>query len=323
MNAATQRFAGSNQGILALIQQAISGTPTTAQQLWDQIGASRGDYLIDPAAASQLLGTPAHQAAVAEVDRWAQDLAGRSIDGGAAAIDELLQRAGISTNLSGLRNPPPTIYPIAPDAQYKRQFKPSPTGGKGTVIEFINLANTPMMDWDMPGPSHRDANVTVRHLGDVEELVRDYTRQHPSSILQLYATPGGFRAWELGETHTAEQFQPRFEQLKVDPDYARLSTNAMPVSVNDIPLDPAGFRSRVSHKPGRTDWVAQPITQFRGRDAIVNPRNLQLVQTLHDRPIADRYLQGGVSPDAMAALQQQAGSASQALQAELRRRFRI
>lgn len=323
MNAGSPRFAGNNPGVLALIQQAITGAPTTAQDLWEQIGASRDDYLINPASAAQLLGTGAHQAAVEEVEQWAQSMAGRKLDSGAVAIDQLLQRAGLNTNVSGLRNPPPIVYPIAPDAQYKRHFKPSPNGGKGTVIEYINLANTPMMDWDMPSPSHRDANVTVRHLGDVEELVRDYTRQHPSSILQLYATPGGFRAWELGETHTAEQFQPRFEQLNVDPDYARLSTNAMPVSVAGIPLDPAGFRSRVSHKPGRVDWVAQPIATFQGADSQVNPRNMQLVQTLHDLPIQQRYLQGGVSPDAIAALQQQAGSASLALQNELRRRFRI
>ena len=329
MNDGTRRFAGEASALLALLQQAVAGEQTTAGDVWRQIGALQDSYALDPVAMAAQLGGVPYETAARGVSDWATTKGSQPLDRGALAVDQLMRSIGVSTNLAGSTRPPSFYFPIAPDAQYKRQYKPGPPG---TVLEVINLANVPMADWDMPGPSHRDANVTVRHMGDVEELVRSYVRQHPTSSMQLYLTPGGFRAWELGENHTAETFQPRFEELQVDPDYSRLSTNSSPFAWDTrteageamrIPLDPPGFRSRISHKPNRVDWVAQPLKLFQGAEAQPIPRSVELVRTLHDRPIAERYLQGGVSPEAMAVLQQQSTTASAALQAELRRRFRI
>lgn len=324
MNAATKRFAGSNPSVLDALKALISGGQAPAAELWAQLHEPRSSYLIDPVNASARYGSPAHQEVVQGGAQWEAQQGQTMVDLGAATTDLFLKTLGIDTNLSGLRNPPTAHYPIADGISYKRQFKPGNNTAGGTVVEFLNFADTPMADWDVAGPSHRDANVTVRHLGDVEELVRDYVQQNPRSLMQLYLTPGGFRAWDVGERMSAQDFQPRFQQLQVDPDYALLSTNTSGRSVNGIAIDPAGFRSRISHKPGRTDWVAQPLTTIAGTEALPDPVSRRRVVELHDNPIRQHYLgSGGASPDAMAALQQQLPAASAALQNELRRRFGI
>lgn len=281
----------------------------------------RSSYLIDPEQAARSLGGYDKYRESIDTAKLLQDFAdNQTIDSGAYAIDQALSRLGLTTNIAGARKRPVRISQLADDAVYKRQTvapKAKQGGGSGTDVEFIRLAQTPMMDWDTPHPSHFDANVTVRHLGDVEDLARSYVQQHPESTLQLYATPGGYRAWEMGETMTPKEFQPRFDELNVDPDYARLSTMS-------TPLEPMGFASRISHKPGRTDWVAQPIMTLRGKDSTLNPRSAQLVSTLHDEPILRNYLtHNGASPDAVKALMTTLPNASSALQKELIRRFNL
>lgn len=276
-------------------------------------------YLIDPLAASQALsGSDRYAEAIQAALDLEQRISNQRVDAGALALDQALGRLGLNTNLAGARKRPARVMPLADDVVYKRQTR-QPTamqgGGPGTDVEFIRLAETPMIDWDLPGPSHRDANVTVRNLGDVEDLVRSYVKQHPESLLRVYSSPGGYRAWELGESMTPKAFQPRFDELKADPDYAR-------ISLNSTPYEPSSFASRISHKPGRTDWVAQPLFTVHGSNAQLNPRSSQLIRTLHDQPIQQHYLtSGGVSPDAMARLESNISTASQFLQKQLRRRF--
>ena len=211
--------------------------------------------------------------------------------------------------------------PLADDAFYKRQTKASPTGGPSTDWEFIKLTDTPMMDWDVPDPYHKNpVATTIQNLGDVEQLTRDYVSNHPESSLRIYQTPGGYRAWELGEQMTPLQFNPRFTELNVDPFYAQISQET-PTNPNE---GPAGFNSRISHKPGRTDWVAQPIMELKGSKSIQSPRSQELVKTLHDDPIRKMYLgSNGVSPDAIEVLKQQLPTVSKALERELIRRFKL
>lgn len=323
------RFAGSNPTLLEVITALASGGTIDADALWQRVYRPRDQYLINPVSASLAFGDPHRQEIVANTAAWESTKGQQQVDAGSATLDLYLRSLGIPSNLSGIANPPTVYYPIAEGINYKRQFKPvtghagQATKAPGTVVEFLNLADTPMADWDVAGPSHKDANVTVRHLGDVEAIAQDYVRRHPTSDLQLYLTPGGFRAWELGERHTAQEFQPRFEQLQVDPDYARLATNELGKSIEGVPIDPAGFRSRISHKPGRVDWVAQPLTRITGREAMPDPVSVQRVQVFHDQPIRQHYLQSGVSPEAAAVLAPQLSTASSALQQELRRRFSI
>lgn len=277
-------------------------------------------YAIDPIAASQYLsGSNRYLEAIESALKLQAISDAQMVDEGAFLLDQALKQLGLNTNLSGARKRINRIMPLSDDAVYKRQsFTPKKDRtGPSTDVEFIRLNQTPMLDWDLPGPDHRDANVTVRNLGDVEDLVQSYVNKHPESMLRVYSSPGGYRAWELGETMTPKDFQPRFEELKADPDYAR-------ISLNSTPSEPSSFASRVSHKPGRVDWVAQPLFTVRGSNAQLNPRSAQLVRTLHDQPIQQHYLtSGGVSADAMSVVQANLPTVSQALQKELQRRFKL
>ena len=242
------------------------------------------------------------------------------VDKQAYQIQQLLYQLGIRANLVGPMRPI-LRADIAPDAQYKRQLRHPKYGqpgqwDKGTDVEFINLTNTPMMDWDIAGPSHPYIQSHVKSLGELEDRLQSYIQQYPDSNLQIYQTPGGFRAFELGETMTPAQFQNRAELLQVDPDYVRST-----MSPFDKKLKP-GFASRISHKPREGDFVAQPIAQF--GSASLDPRSKHLVGVLHDRPIRQAYLgPSGVSPDAMALLQDHMKTASRSFQQQLTDRFKL
>lgn len=326
MKGGTTRFAGSRPGLLEVLQALTSTGPgIPSQEIWDQYMLARASYLLDPVALAIDAGDPrsielALHAAGVEANQLQ-----RPVDRGSAVLDLWLNGMGVRTNLSGLRTPSKVVYPIEPGVEYRRQFKEPQRGvGQGVMAEYINLDRTPMMDWDLPGPDHKARNVTVRHLGDVEELVRGYVADRPESTIRLYQTPGGYRAWEMSERMGPDEFQPSFEQLNVDGDYARMSTNASRQQINGVPVDGPGFRSRISHKPGRVDWVAQPLTTITGSRALPHPESVRQVETYHDEPIRRGYLQqGGVSPDAMEALKRQLPTASEAMRRDLGRRFGI
>ena len=282
----------------------------------------RSSYALEPLVASlKLGGSPSTLQAIKEALSLQKSINTQSVDVGAFEIDLLLNKLGISSNLASVRRRPHIAMPIAEDAYYKRQAKAGPSGGPSTDVEFIRLTDTPMMDWDLPDPYHANTEaVTVRNLGDVEQLTREYVRNHPESALRVYQTPGGYRAWELGKQMNPTEFSSRFNELNVDPYYAMIAQQT-PSSPHEGPMS---FASRISHKPGRTDWVAQPILELSGSKASPVPRSAELVKVLHDDPIRRMYLGAeGVSPDAINLLKQHLPSASKSLQRELTRRFRL
>ena len=303
------------------INRLISGNQVFPYGPDSSVYQPRHNLNLDPAQAAVDLGASPElvMQIVERMDKRNERLS-QTVDEGALMLDELL-----GSNLSGARKPETTRVRVAPDATYKIQPKgpaafPSLGGKQGasTDMEFIRLANTPMMDWDKPDQYHMDRNVTVRNLADVEELTRDYVKQHPESMLRLYLSPGGYRAWEVGEAMTPKEFAPRFDELQVDPDYARLSQTP-PRSEGE------GFASRISHKPGRIDWAAQPLTVIAGEQAIPNARSVQLVETMHDKPIRETYLTDGLGASfhAMQALQEELPGLSASMSRELKRRFHL
>lgn len=211
---------------------------------------------------------------------------------------------------------------LSPDVFYKRQWKNNLGDGAspGHEVEFMSLKDVPMNDWDTPDPRfHPDSSVTVRHLGDVEDNIRNYQKLFPESVMQLYQTPGGYRAFELGMTSNPASYAADAKRMNVDPNYWKI--NRIKMKTENLANDPVGFRSRISHKPGRVDWVAAPIATF-GK-GVVLPRSLNLVSTMHNKPIQREYLaKGGMAP-AMELLKANLPTASQALQSELRRRFKL
>lgn len=293
----------------------MSGRQVSPFDVEPPIYIPRRQLNLDPMAAAVSLGSSSDELiAIADAMARRNDRLTQTVDEGALAFDQLL-----GTNMSGARKPPFTRVRLSDDATYKVQAK-GVTGhdGPSTDLEFIRLKQTPMMDWDKPDQYHRDANVTVRNLADVEAMAREYVKAHPESMLDLYLTPGGYRAWDLGEVMTPREFRPRFEELNVDPGYAYLSRAP-------YDGDSPGFASRISAKPGRVDWAAQPLTTISGRLAYPDPRSAQLVETLHDRPIRQAYLTDGygASKDAMAALKEELPGVSKTLAREIKRRFHL
>ena len=334
------RTAAQSQ-ILELIGQTLLGQKIPASEVWNRLMITKSPHMLDPLQLSAQYGTPAYQQAVLEqIQRGLTDPRNdKLISERLFNIDMARRNAGIPSNISGITTPTTHHFPIAPDIHYRNSYYKrsndsiaTPNAPGGAVVEFINLPNTPMMDWDLPGASHPEQVATnVANLGDLEDVLRSYIDNHPEANLQVYQTPGGFRAWEVGTPMTTAQFEPRHEELFTDPIHAKVGReahinepNPERYFVNGVPIDPPGHRARISHKPGRVDWVAQPVFNMAGAERAVDPRSTQLVNQLHDEPIRRHYLgASGVSPDAMVALQEQMPYASQTLQKELRRRFRL
>lgn len=300
-----------------------------------------GPRVLDPVAAAAEQSDPRYLAVAQAIDAAAAERRFRPLDRGAAAADLLTSRlmagsrvnelltallgpgGAIKPNFSGFQKEQGRMYPVAPGVQYKSQLVPARVGGgRGGRVEFISFDDTPMADWDIPSDYHAASNVTVRHLGDVEELARGHVEKHPDSILQLYQTPGGFRAWELGRRQTPAEYGPEAEEMKVDGDYIRIAQDPRAWEVEGLQMGGPRFSSRISGKPGRAnDWVAQPLLTIAGQEAMPDPVSVGRVRQFHDQPIQRAYLgEGGANPHAMEALRGQAPTASAALRNELMRR---
>ena len=299
----------------------FKGSQIPRSELVGKFSVPRDTMVINPILAASELGSDAALInAVKEAVALDVLRSNAPVDKQAYQIQQLLYQLGVRANLVGPMRPTFRVD-IAPDAQYKRQLRHPKYGQPGqwdkpTDVEFINLTNTPMMDWDIAGPSHPYIESHVKSLGELEDRLQSYVQQYPDSNLRIYQTPGGFRAFELGETMTPGQFQNRAELLEVDPDYVRST-----MSPFDKTLKP-GFPSRISHKPREGDFVAQPIAQF--GSASLDPRSKRLVSVLHDRPIRQAYLgESGVNPDAMALLQDHMKTASRSFQQQLTDRFKL
>ena len=279
-----------------------------------QVFVPRTSYAIDPTQVADIL---TNQYSSTDLQSKLRSLELKAFD-----LSQLVNERSISRGQS----PQEIGIQIAPDVFYKRQQRKNqnvPKGtrwGPGTEVEFMQLKNTPMLDWDTPDPIHPDASVTVQNLGDVEEIIRDYTSKNPKSMMRLYQTPGGYRAWQLGMESTAQQYAPDLTQMLVDPNYVKYNqyTNQR---LSNGAIQNAGFNSRVSHKPGRVDWVAQPIAEFRGSEAMPIERSVELVKLMHDNPIQRTYLSQGGTAQAVDLLKQHLPTASQVLQQEISRRL--
>jgi hypothetical protein len=305
---------------LQLLKTALlGGTPLTVGDLQAEYFAPAVSRLIDPIALAAQQKDPRYLAAAQAIATRVQQRRQQPLDPGAAALDMLAQRmAGLNLNLSGFRKDPEISYPLAPGVSYQLKKAPSKVGGIGGEVEYISFDDVPMADWDIPSDFHAASNVTVRHLGDVEELVREHLKANPQSSLRLYQTPGGFRAWDLSQRMGPADYAPQSEAMQVDGDYIRLAQQKTPSEASGLTFGGPGFASRISAKPGRAqDWVAQPLITLRGKDSIPDPTSIQLVDTYHDQPIRQHYLQGGHSPAALAMLERQAATASPLLRTAL------
>lgn len=225
---------------------------------------------------------------------------------------QMEQRASRINNLQTQGNPltPYAVqYPniqLEPEVWYHRKWMANklepgtldnglPQGG---YVDFVGSARVPMGDWDFPDAIHHESSVSIKDVGDVYDSLQKYTTDNPNSVWQTYLTPGGVRAFELGEQRTPREFASpdnRFVQLNVDENYARIA-----VRQREKPIYPnyptQAFNARVSGKPGREgkDFVAYPLNIV--GQGMQNPYNRRIVREYHDIPILRSMAQDGMQP---------------------------
>lgn len=223
---------------------------------------------------------------------------------------------------------------IEPGVWFSRQYMPNklnpgvredglPQGG---YVDFVGSARVPMGDWDFPDAIHHESSVSIKDVGDVYDSLQKYTTDNPNSVWRTYLTPGGVRAFELGQQMTPREFaggmypqspDNRFIQLNIDENYGKLAVN-MPVTEKpslpganwmitkpskkpdnfgkDMNNPTQAFNARISGKPGRegVDFVAYPLNIV-GKGT-QNPYNERIVREYHDIPILRSMAQDGMQP---------------------------
>jgi hypothetical protein len=318
------------KGVLQSISRVLnsSGSSITKEELFDQLFAqSKQRFVIDPATVVSRQNNGDLTQALQKSQQFAQRTLQQHIDTGALELDRLLGSVGIPSNLSETLKYPTTHYVLEPGVYYKRQHKvpagqPRPTvQSPGVIQEFIGFKDTPMMDWDVAGPYHAERNATIRHLGDVEDRIQNYLQQNPQATIKLYQSPGGYRAFDLTTRQTPTQYNPAFELLDVDPDYRMISQQRPNVLKYEgsIPVnDTERFNSRINPKPGRVDWVAQPIAEIAGAQATIDPESMRRVRVYHDEPIERNFLTGQAQAAGLAKVKENLPTASQFLQNQIR-----
>jgi len=317
------------KGVLKSIGKIInpSRSAMTREQLFNELfSQANPNFVIDPVQiVNRQNNSDLHQA-LHKSQQFAQRILQQQVDQGAFELDQLLSNVGIRSNLSSTLKYPTTHYVLEPGVYYKRQHK-IPTDqirptqqSPGVIQEFIGFKDTPMMDWDVAGPYHAERNATIRHLGDVEDRIQNYLSQNPEATLRLYQSPGGYRAFDLTTRQTPTQYNPAFELLDVDPDYRMISQQKPDVLKyqGSIPVnDTERFNVRINPKAGRVDWVAQPIAEIRGTNAIVDPVSIKRVSKYHDEPIKQNFLQGSAQAAGIGKLKENLPTASQFLQKQI------
>lgn len=318
------------KGALKNISTIINpvSNPITRQQFFDQLFAqSKQRFVIDPASVVARQNNPDLHQVLQKSQQFAQKTLSQHVDQGALALDDLFGSINIRSNLSETLKYPTTHYVLEPGVYYKRQHKlpanqPRLTQqSPGVIQEFIGFKDTPMMDWDVAGPYHADRNATIRHLGDVEERIQNYLTQNPQATLRLYQSPGGYRAFDLTTRQSPISYNQAFELLDVDPDYRVISQQRPDVLQyqGSIPVnDTERFNARINPKVGRVDWVAQPIAELRGTQAIVDPTSERRVRTYHDDPIQQNFLRGKAQAQGIEKVKENLPTASQFLQKQIK-----
>lgn len=305
-----------------------SRSSITKEELFNQLfSQTKQRFAIEPSPIINRQNNVDLTQALHKSQQFAQRVLQQHVDVGALELDRILGSVGISSNLSETLKYPTTHYVLEPGVYYKRQHKLPANQSRatlqspGVIQEFIGFKDTPMMDWDVAGPYHAERNATIRHLGDVEDRIQNYLQQNPQATIKLYQSPGGYRAFDLTTRQSPTQYNPAFELLDVDPDYRIISQQKPDVLKYEgsIPVnDTERFNSRINPKVGRVDWVAQPIAEIKGTQAIVDPESMRRVRMYHDEPIEKNFLSGQAQAVGIEKVKENLPTASQFLQKQIR-----
>jgi len=179
---------------------------------------------------------------------------------------------------------------------------------QGKFVDFVNFDKVPMGDWDFPDAIHPESSISISNMGDVYDSLIKNTTDNPNLLWQVYLTPGGVRAFQMGEQATPKEYMQKGylksvvkdpeNSLNVDRNYANMAVKqANPTRIPKYEgLYPKQtWSSRISSKPGREeDFVAYPIGTV--GEGLVSPYNRRIIDTYHDAPIMRSMMNDGMQP---------------------------
>lgn len=203
----------------------------------------------------------------------------------------------------GVAEPRNVYYRLDPKNTFNNNGMPDI---KDYPIHYTGFTHVPMGDWDWADKGHIAQNsITIENLGHAVDKLEQYvTDTSPDSYWKVYLTNGGVRAWDIGKRQRPIEWKSsgRFEQLNIDPNYARLSGTTKRLPTVPEGLAYPSFWTRVSGKPqrGSDDFVAMYLGDITGNNANINADSLRQISLYHDKPIQEWLLREGLDNKSVA-----------------------
>jgi hypothetical protein len=140
-----------------------------------------------------------------------------------------------------------------------------------TGVNYTAFKDIPMGDWDWPNEGHATEQcLTITCLQDVLDTLNEYLSYYEDHV-RVYVTPGGVRAFFLGQPRVPQEFWFRFP-FYADPIYRKFT------------LKSGIYSARVSPKPNRAgDFVARYVCTLANAEA--DPKLLEQLLVHHDQRI--------------------------------------
>ena len=162
---------------------------------------------------------------------------------------------------------------MTPTVSLKTKFVPNKWTQTMGPMHIAEHKRVPMIDVDLPNAlAHQSLQVKSKTKGEFMKKLDDYleTPAGQSSVFDLYDTPAGVRAWDMGVRAGPISYDKTAQVLGSDPLYRMFSMRR------------GSFASRLSPKPGREgDFVAQKFASNYG-PGTVNPTNRMEIDRYHD-----------------------------------------
>ena len=168
------------------------------------------------------------------------------------------------------------IRRMSDTASLKTSFVPNRYTKTAGPMHISQFKRVPMLDIDLPDAmSHRAAQIRFKDFKSWKKNLDRYlnTKQGSKSVFDIYSSPAGIRAFDLGVRTSPIRYYNRANALGSDPWYQKFS------------MMRGSFASRISPKPGREgDYVAQKFLTGYGPGK-VNELSQMQVAKYHDNLI--------------------------------------
>jgi len=162
----------------------------------------------------------------------------------------------------------------------------NPKAGAIEIGGFYGEKAIPMVDIDIPDEAHPVSGITARGRGEAIEQLKRLVRIGKAKVQRVYATPGGIRSFELGDTMPPGKWWKGHDVG--DPFYRRFTTQPkVVIQGGKSKRIPPTFTFRLSEKMNRPegqDFVAALLGTI-GDEGLTLPDSLRKVRRYHDNRI--------------------------------------